>query len=201
MKHGTCCAESALETEEKYFSQGLMWSQMFNMSQILDTAGITPDGAYRVTHIHNIIHGKLDKVPSIHCGSTENGENYLSEIRLCFDKSLALIDCHVTGNTEVVYRSAASKAEIITNCNLHADIVYPKNIQSIDYDINSIKSWLLMQLQRVWDIFHTDSFSSVDYDSRPINSWLRIKSPRVWVDSKNNSSDLYSRILLSYSRK
>ncbi|XP_037042269.1 ribonuclease Oy isoform X1 [Bradysia coprophila] len=151
VKHGTCCAETALETEATYFSQGLQWLEKFNMTQILNAGGIVPGGVYKITHVHNMIHKEVKKVPSIHCDCSKNGVSYLSEIRLCFSKSLELIDCHVTGNSEVVYGSAASKSEIVTNCNLHADIIYPDNVPAVDCDINTISSWVHIKLQKVYD--------------------------------------------------
>lgn len=120
------------------------------MSQILHSSGIVPGAGYKVTRIHNVIYENLEKVPSIYCASTKSGENYLSEIRLCFSKSLELIDCHVTGNSAVVYRSVASKSEIVTNCNLHADIIYPDNVPFVDCDMKY--SWVHMKLQWVCDL-------------------------------------------------
>lgn len=148
VKHGTCCAETELETEQKFFRQGLLWLRQFHMSSILETAGVTPGGEYKVVDIHNVVYNKLNKVPSIHCGSTKDGKNYLSEIRLCFSKSLDLIDCHVTGNSEVVYRSVATNVDLLTNCNLHKNIIYPDTFPRTEFVANS---WLQMNLQKVVD--------------------------------------------------
>lgn len=118
------------------------------MSSILETAGVTPGGEYKVVDIHNVVYNKLNKVPSIHCSSTKDGNNYLSEIRLCFSKSLDLIDCHVTGNSEVVYRSVATNVDLLTNCNLHKNIIYPDTLPRTDVVAHS---WLQINLQKVVD--------------------------------------------------
>lgn len=117
------------------------------MSTILGETGVSPGKEYKVVDIHNVVHGKLSKIPSIHCGSTKNGDEYLIEIRLCFNKSLELIDCHVTGNSEVVYKSVATNVEVLTNCNLHKDIIYPDSFP----DLAANTSWLQMNLQKAID--------------------------------------------------
>lgn len=106
-------------------------------------AGVTPGGEYKIADIHNAVHQKLNRIPSIHCySSPKDGKNYLSEIRLCFSKSLELINCHVTGNAEMVYRSAATNVEVLTNCNLHKEIIYADSLPQIDFATNSNNSWL-----------------------------------------------------------
>lgn len=150
MKHGTCCAETELESEEKFFRQGLAWLRQFHMSEILKAAGITP-GVYKVVDIHNVVYRTLNKIPSVHCDGTKDGNSYLSEIRLCFNKSLELIDCHVTGDSEMVYRSAGTKVEVLTNCNLHKDIVYPDTFPESQFGNTANNSWLHNNLQKLMD--------------------------------------------------
>lgn len=133
--------------------QGLIWFRQFNMSQILETVEIIPGGRYKVVDVHNIVYEKLNKIPSIHCVRTNDGNIYLSEIRLCFSKSLELIDCQVTGNVEVVYRSKATNKELLTNCNLHKDIIYPDTLPHADVCPNTIDSWLQIKLHKVIDFF------------------------------------------------
>lgn len=151
-KHGTCCAEQVedLETEQKFFIQGLKWLRQFNMSEILNTVEIIPGGKYKVVDIHNIVYEKLNRIPSIHCAHTNDGNNYISEIRLCFSKSLEFIDCQVTGNAEVVYRSKATYKELLTNCNLHKDIIYPDTLPKTDVGLKSTNSWLQINLHKVF---------------------------------------------------
>lgn len=153
MKHGTCCAGEIeeLETEQKFFVQGLKWFRQFYISSILETAGVIPGGKYKVVDIHNIIYEELNKISSIHCVRTKDGSNYLSEIRLCISKSLDLIDCHVTGNSEVVYKSASTNTELLTNCDLHKDIIYPNIFPDTDFGTHTNSSWLKINIHKVVD--------------------------------------------------
>lgn len=151
-KHGTCCAETELENVGKFFRQGLIWSHQFDMSKILEEAGVSPGKEYKIVDIHNVVYGKLSKIPSIHCAGTKNGASYLSEIRLCFSKSLELIDCHVTGNSEVVYKSVATDVEVLTNCNVHKDIIYTDTFPQTGTASDSKRSWLQMNLQKAIDL-------------------------------------------------
>lgn len=121
------------------------------MSQILETAGVTPGGEYKAVNIHNVVYKKLNKIPSIHCASTKDGTNYLSEIRLCFSKSLELIDCQVTGNAEVVFRSAASPVEVLTNCNLHKNIIYSESFPQTDFEVKFTNPWRSINWLKVVD--------------------------------------------------
>lgn len=150
LKHGSCCAEQIqnLGTERQFFMQGLKWLRQFNMSQILETLEVIPGGKYKVFDVHNVVFETLNKIPSIHCVRAKDGNNYLSEIRLCFSKSLELIDCQVTGNTEVVYRSNATKKQLITNCNLHMDVIYPDTLPQIGVVPNSTNSWLQINVRK-----------------------------------------------------
>lgn len=148
IKHGTCCAETELANVDKFFGQGLTWLRRFHMTHILGTASVTPGGEYRVVDIHNAVYKTLNKVPSIHCASTKDGSDYLSEIRLCFSKGLELIDCHVTGNAEVAYKSIATNVDVVTNCNLYRDVIYPDTFPPSDF---GTRSWLRMNLQKVVD--------------------------------------------------
>lgn len=125
--------------------------RQFHISQILDAAAVIPGEEYKVIDIHNVIYRRFNKIPSIHCGSTNDGSNYLSEIRLCFSKSLELIDCRVTGNSEVVYKSIATHGELLTNCDLHKAIIYADTFPSTDFATSSKNSRLQMNWQKFVD--------------------------------------------------
>lgn len=126
MKHGTCAAVlPQLSNENKYFGQGLSWLQQYSMSSILQKGGIVPDQNQTLIAIHKAVVGALNKNPSIHCvHDAHTDEMYLSEIRICFNKTLALVDCDgVVGNTEVAIDYPGGK--LITNCDLFKQIQYP----------------------------------------------------------------------------
>ncbi|GBO98419.1 Ribonuclease Oy [Eumeta japonica] len=94
-KHGTCAADLVtLNTELKYFSQGLFWTKRFPINEFLANAGITPspDKLYPLSDINMAIKNKINVDPIIECHK-KGGTNYIAEIRICFDKNLELVDC------------------------------------------------------------------------------------------------------------
>ncbi|XP_028165958.1 ribonuclease Oy [Ostrinia furnacalis] len=124
-KHGTCAAVlEPLNSELKYFSQGLSWGETYSMSTILANSGIIPDDEklYTLTAIHNVLVVSLGVNPSIQCRH-EDGKTYLVEIRVCFDKNLTLHDCDgIDRNIDV-----EGYGNIISNCNPAEGILYPHN--------------------------------------------------------------------------
>ena len=94
-KHGTCAAAlPAMDKEVKYFSQGISWLKKFNMFNALDNEGIYEGKSYLVKNIRKAVNDFYGKNAQVHCYRDDNsGKTYLMEIRLCFDKSLKMIDC------------------------------------------------------------------------------------------------------------
>lgn len=129
LKHGTCAMVlPELSNENKYFGQGLSWLQQYSMSSILQKGGIVPDRNHTLITIHQAVTNALKRNPSIHC-IQDNHELYLSEIRICFNKSLSLVDCDgVVGLSEVAVDYPGGK--IITNCDLSKPIQYPSIVPS-----------------------------------------------------------------------
>jgi len=97
-KHGSCASSlPELSTEVKYFSKGLSWSDEYEMSAILKKAGIVPGQAYEPHLVFNSVKKVLGKNPHIACfDDKKRGVSFLMEIRICFDKSLKLVDCDGT---------------------------------------------------------------------------------------------------------
>lgn len=113
-----------LETENKYFGQGLAWLQQYAMSSVLDKFGIKSGNNYTIIDIHHAIITVLNRNPSIHCvKEKETNKLFLSEIRICFTKKLELIDCDgvVENRYPIYYRGG----NVITNCDLNRAIEYP----------------------------------------------------------------------------
>ncbi|XP_037042270.1 ribonuclease Oy isoform X2 [Bradysia coprophila] len=126
LKHGTCAAQlEELNNENKYFGQGLSWLQQYSMSSILQKGGILPDKSHTLISIHKAVVSALNKNPSIHCIYDQHrDEVFLDEIRICFDKSLTLVDCDgVVDESEVLIDYPGGK--VITNCDLSKPILYP----------------------------------------------------------------------------
>ncbi|GAB1863237.1 Ribonuclease Oy [Camponotus japonicus] len=116
-KHGTCAIKiEALGNEYKYFKKGLTFLDTYNMIDILPKANIFPGQKYMVEDMLIGIQQVLNKRCQIICvQNEETGELYVSEIRICFDKTLQLIDC------DGIY-------EFPTNCKEWKQITYPSSI-------------------------------------------------------------------------
>ncbi|EDV50416.1 ribonuclease Oy [Drosophila erecta] len=125
-KHGTCAMlVEELDSELKYFEQGITWREKYIMSRILDASDIHPDSNNTVAAIYNAIVKALGKNPSIHClYDGKHGISYLSEIRLCFSKSLELIDCDGVKQGDAVPVGVPG-GTIITNCHIGSLVHYP----------------------------------------------------------------------------
>ncbi|XP_064548188.1 ribonuclease Oy [Drosophila montana] len=126
LKHGTCAAVlAALDNELKYFGQGLKWRERYVMSNILDAAGIHPDSNNTVIALNNALVRGLGKNPSIHClFDVKHDISYLSEIRICFDKTLELIDCDGVKLGDVVAINYPG-GTVNTNCHIGNPVHYP----------------------------------------------------------------------------
>lgn len=72
---------------------------------------------YSLTDIQQAIKSYWYVNPQIECRS-ENGVQYLFELRLCFSKNLELMDCYGNPNT------------LLTNCNIQKKVVYGKTLTS-----------------------------------------------------------------------
>lgn len=81
------------------------------MTAILAKGDIIPnnDKSYTLIDIHKAVKSVLNKNPSINCYTDRTtNEQYLSEIRICFNKQLQLIDCDGI--------ESYTKDNVITNC-------------------------------------------------------------------------------------
>ncbi|XP_055373082.1 ribonuclease Oy [Condylostylus longicornis] len=148
-KHGTCAAsDENLSDEFKYFNQGLKWRNSFNMSEILGNAGIHPDSNNTVINILNALKRTLNKNPSIHCVYDRHKDlSLLSEIRICFDKALNLIDCDQITGSHIAIDYPGGK--LITNCHISKPVVYPSRLPSkannkTKYKFNFLEAFKLL---------------------------------------------------------
>lgn len=94
-KHGTCAATMPqLNSELKYFQVGLHLLETYDMKNVLANVNILPGRLYNATTIFNAIERVLGKRGTVICRNDKNtGEEYIFEIRICFDKTLELIHC------------------------------------------------------------------------------------------------------------
>ncbi|KAH8402844.1 hypothetical protein KR222_002659, partial [Zaprionus bogoriensis] len=132
LKHGTCAAAIAqLNDELKYFNQGLQWREKFIMSRVLDAAGIHPDSNNTVIALNNAVVRGLGRNPSIHClFDGKHGVSYLSEIRICFNKSLELIDCDGVRSPDLVAIKYPG-GTVNTNCHISSPVHYPSLVPPV----------------------------------------------------------------------
>lgn len=103
----------------------MTWLQQHTMTDLLSKANIEPNNQYSIAELHDGIKSTLNYNPSIHCiREKHTGAVYLSEIRICFNKQLELIDCDGVHFEDASYSSSG----IITNCNSHTPINYPSTV-------------------------------------------------------------------------
>lgn len=129
-KHGTCAAVLApFHSEDYYFGQGIAWFQTYAMGKLLSRSGIIPNGVVFVEQIHTAIYEALGKNPVIECyRDAHEKKQMLTEIRICFEKDLAIRDCDgavgLTGIEYATYRSVG-QSTVITNCDPAKEVEYP----------------------------------------------------------------------------
>jgi len=125
-KHGTCAInEPELFPDElTYFKQGLQWIHDFGMQNVLAKQGIKPGlYEYNVKEIITAVRNDVKSNPIIECiFDKKTKEMLISEIRLCFNKSLDLIDCDVVKTYQ--YSNGISDEKLLTNCNLDKPLRY-----------------------------------------------------------------------------
>ncbi|KAL6983486.1 ribonuclease T2 [Sarracenia purpurea var. burkii] len=94
-KHGTC-SESVLD-EHEYFRSALDLKDKLGLLQILEDAGINPDGqSYSVDSISEAIEGSIGHAPGIQCNYDASNENQLYQVYICVDTSgKNFIECPV----------------------------------------------------------------------------------------------------------
>uniref|UniRef100_A0A8D8V0K4 Ribonuclease Oy n=1 Tax=Cacopsylla melanoneura TaxID=428564 RepID=A0A8D8V0K4_9HEMI len=137
IKHGSCARVlPPLNSELKYFSQGITWQHKYNMETVLATGNIFPstdENLFDVQTMWLSIKTVLGKNPAIECiHDPKSGLDYLMEIRICFTKELVLTDCDgiKSPHRHHIYHRRFWTADPITNCPLDKSIVYPSKVPS-----------------------------------------------------------------------
>ncbi|WOK96832.1 extracellular ribonuclease LE-like [Canna indica] len=94
-KHGTC-SEVILD-QHSYFEAALNLKKRYNLLQILQNAGIRPNGGFYSTQsITSAIRNGIGYTPGIECNVDASGNTQLYQIYLCVDTSgELLIQCPV----------------------------------------------------------------------------------------------------------
>ncbi|XP_018311058.1 ribonuclease Oy [Mycetomoellerius zeteki] len=115
-KHGTCAISvKDLNNEFKYFQTALKLLDEYNMIDVLAKANILPGNKYTVQNYLTGIQKILNKRGQVMCVVDQKTKNsYVNEIRICFNKTLQLVDC------DGIYNFP-------TNCKSQ-EIIYPNLI-------------------------------------------------------------------------
>jgi len=141
-KHGTCAAQLvSMDSELKYFSEGIHLASLHPISDWLEAASIIPIGAdnnvrYTKSDFYTSILKHTGKRPHIDC-EWMHGQQLIKEIKVCFDKNLTLVHCdnivgasHHRHHNHHKHRTHHhnSKHDIAVlggSCKDDVDIVYP----------------------------------------------------------------------------
>lgn len=105
------------------------------MSAILAMGNILPDSEHTVVNIHQAVVAGLNTNPFIRCIKDKN-QSFLSEIRICFNKTLSLVNCDGVAGVGQVTVDGVGK--INTNCDASSVILYPSVVPAAR--INKSKS-------------------------------------------------------------
>ncbi|XP_031351086.1 ribonuclease Oy [Photinus pyralis] len=127
-KHGTCAQVlPVLNTELKYFSKGLEWNHMFNIHKLLLSSSIIPSlSGYTIEKIYSSIRNVLNHNPIMQCVIDKHTkESLLSEIQLCFDRALNMMDCD---SVKELFDQVVKVGSVLTDCSLKKVVVYPSNV-------------------------------------------------------------------------
>ncbi|CAL5396274.1 unnamed protein product [Camellia sinensis] len=94
-KHGTC-SESVLD-QHSYFKSALNLKSNIDLLQILQSAGINPDGgSYSLSSIKGAIKNAIGYNPFIECNVDSSGNSQLYQVYICVDTSGSnFIECPV----------------------------------------------------------------------------------------------------------
>ncbi|XP_017879108.1 ribonuclease Oy [Ceratina calcarata] len=116
-KHGTCSLVlPPLDSEVKYFETTLQLLETYDMKHVLAKGGILPGQKYPAQKILKAVERVLGKRGTLQCRKNKNtGESYMFELRICFDKTLQLVDC------DGVYGYP-------TNCDNSVLVTYPDEV-------------------------------------------------------------------------
>lgn len=137
-KHGTCAAANIkeLNTQLKYFGEGLTLLDRYSIDKLLQPTYIKPgiDIGYKLEEIHTALNLSIGNNFAIVCERDhKTKQQYLFEIRICFDKKLNIHSCD--GIVMEDFFDYDFHDEIISNCRKDVEIYYPS------------KAWIL---QKQW---------------------------------------------------
>lgn len=132
LKHGTCAAEAIeqLNTESKYFQQGLTWLEQHSVDgAFASTGGIQPGYNYSLATLNKVLFDYYGKDVAIECFyDHKTNQQLLNEIRICFDKQLQSADCDGIVGMERTTIPDSRVSTVISNCNSAKPIFIPASV-------------------------------------------------------------------------
>lgn len=144
VKHGTCAAElPALSSEKKYFEKGLEWVTQYDYVAVLGKHNIYPHdiNTYSRDDINSAIADMFGVDPAIDCiYNKKTKQHELSQIKLCFDRSLHIVNCDgIIGYEE----------NVIGNCPKKG-IIYPSSVRTGGKEYSYSRKLADLRIQR-WE--------------------------------------------------
>ncbi|XP_035914970.1 ribonuclease Oy [Anopheles stephensi] len=132
LKHGTCAAETIeqLNTESKYFQQGLTWLEQHSVDgAFAASGGIQPGYNYSLATLNKALVAYYGKNVAIECFyDHKTRQQLLNEVRICFDKQLQSADCDGIVGLERTALPESRVATVISNCNGAKSIFIPASV-------------------------------------------------------------------------
>merc|ERR1719147_254814 len=128
-KHGTCAAQlEELDSELKYFSKGVQLAVENPVTQWIHDAGILPNKKgteYQLEPVWNaVLKGTGGKRPHIDCEEIE-GEIFIREIKVCYDKQFNRVDCDGIVAKGVEYEDSSDR--MMGTCMRFPSFLYPSS--------------------------------------------------------------------------
>lgn len=161
-KHGTCAASQMpqLNTELSYFNQGLILLDKFSITKVLNPTYVKPgiDVTYPLQEIYEALKTTLDNNFAIVCHKDQKTkQQFLFEIRICFDKDLSLHSC----DGIVMEEDPDPSDDIITNCHKDKEIAYPS------------RTWLMQR--QYYEEVKKQQYSQNNWMTHVINSYKLVR--------------------------
>lgn len=133
MKHGTCAVTlPEISDQLKYFSKAIELKTKYPIGNLMAAKNIIPNiNPYNVNETYDALRSILGVRPVMQCISEKSTKHsLLSEIQICFNKSLELIDCGILN---------PNKTGILSDCSLKKPLYYYHKIS--DIRISSAQSY------------------------------------------------------------
>ncbi|XP_020708942.2 ribonuclease Oy [Athalia rosae] len=122
-RHGTCASVlPELDSQLKYFKKALELQREYDMNRVLVECNIFPGLEYEIQEILDCVNRILGHTAKVDCVvNPKTHESCLSEMKICFDRSLKLTDC----NEILAYP---------TNCQRDKLVTYP-DVIPLEYNV------------------------------------------------------------------